>query len=152
MFGRPLSPNCRLSKFEDIDTNGHLYNNNVMEQISYAGAAPSLDAIFSALADPTRRAILSRLVDGELAVKEIAAPFDMSQPAVSRHLKVLERAGLIERDIDEQRRPARLKADNLAVAVGWLADFRPMWGTSFAKLDDLLVLMKQSNNEENPYE
>jgi len=116
-----------------------------MEQLSYANTASNLDAIFSALADPTRRAILSRLADGELAVKEIAAPFEMSQPAVSRHLKVLERAGLIEREIDEQRRPARLKADNLAVAVGWLVDFRPMWGTSFAKLDDLLILMKQSN-------
>lgn len=115
-----------------------------MEQLSYASTASNLDAIFSALADPTRRAILSRLVDGELAVKEIAAPFEVSQPAVSRHLKVLERAGLIEREIDEQRRPARLKADNLAVAVDWLVEFRPTWGTSFAKLDDLLILLKQS--------
>lgn len=119
-----------------------------MEQVSYAHSASNLDAIFSALADPTRRAILSRLAEGKLAVKEIAAPFEMSQPAVSRHLKVLEQAGLIERDIDEQRRPARLKADNLALAVNWLVEFRPMWGTSFAKLDELLILMKQNNQEE----
>ena len=105
----------------------------------------SLDAVFAALADPTRRAILSRLADGQASVNEIAAPFEISQPAVSRHLKVLERAGLIERDIDEQRRPARLKGENMAAAVNWLADFRAFWGTSFDQLDDVLTRMKQAD-------
>jgi len=103
----------------------------------------NLDVVFHALADSTRRAILSRLADGQASVNEIAAPFAISQPAVSKHLKVLERAGLVERDIDEQRRPARLKADNLAIAVNWLADFRPMWGTRFDELDTLLMQMKK---------
>ena len=120
-----------------------------MEQIGYTHAQPNLDAIFHALADGTRRAILSRLAKGEASVNEIAEPFDISQPAVSRHLKVLERAGLIERDIDEQRRPARLKAERMIAAVNWLADFRPMWGTSFSQLDDLLVQMKQNNEKHN---
>ena len=114
-----------------------------MEQFDHIPSQPNLDAVFHALADSTRRAILSRLADGQASVNEIAAPFEISQPAVSRHLKVLERAGLIERYIDEQRRPARLKADNLAVAVDWLVDFRPLWGTSFDQLDDLFVQMKQ---------
>lgn len=116
-----------------------------MEQSGYGVGQTDLDAIFAALADPTRRAILSRLADGRASVNEIAAPFEISQPAVSRHLKVLERAGLIEREIDEQRRPARLKADNLALAFGWLVDFRPLWGTSFDQLDDLLKQMQQKN-------
>ncbi len=120
-----------------------------MEQIDYIPSQANLDAVFHALADGTRRAILSRLADGEASVNEIAEPFEISQPAVSRHLKVLERAGLIERDIDEQRRPARSKADRMLAAVDWLADFRPMWGTSFNQLDDLLIQMKQNNEEEN---
>ena len=113
-----------------------------MNQIDYAPSQANLDAVFHALADGTRRAILSRLADGEASVNEIAEPFEISQPAVSRHLKVLEQAGLIERGIDEQRRPARLKAEKMLDAVGWLADFRPMWGTSFNQLDDLLIQMK----------
>ena len=119
-----------------------------MEQIDYIPSQANLDAVFHALADGTRRAILSRLADGEASVNEIAEPFEISQPAVSRHLKVLERAGLIERDIDEQRRPARLTADRMLAAVDWLAEFRPMWGTSFNQLDDLLIQMKQNNEEE----
>ena len=119
-----------------------------MEQVGYIPNQANLDAVFHALADATRRAILSRLADGEASVNEIAEPFEISQPAVSRHLKVLERAGLIERDIDEQRRPARLKADRMLAAVDWLAEFRPMWGTSFSQLDDLLIQMKQNNEEE----
>ena len=119
-----------------------------MEQIGYTNAPANLDAIFSALADPTRRAILSRLADGEASVNEIAAPFEMSQPAVSRHLKVLERAGLVERDIDQQRRPARLKAEKMAVAVGWLTEFKEFWGTSFNQLDDVLLKMKQTEARE----
>lgn len=118
------------------------YNHIVMEQIGYMDASVNLDAVFAALADPTRRAILSRLADGQASVKDIAAPFEMSQPAVSKHLKVLERAGLIERDIDEQRRPARLKAAKMAVAADWLAEFQKFWGTSFDQLDDVLTSMK----------
>lgn len=115
-----------------------------MEQLSYMMAHPGLDAVFGALADPTRRAILSRLADGEASVNELAAPFDISQPAVSRHLKVLERAGLIERDVDEQRRPARLKAENMAAAIDWLAEFKAFWGNSFDQLDNVLSQMKHA--------
>ena len=123
-----------------------------MEEIGYIETQPNLDAIFAALADPTRRAILSRLVDGQASVNEIAAPFEMSQPAVSRHLKVLERAGLIERDIDEQRRPARLKAQTMAAAVDWLIEFQAFWGTSFDQLDNVLVKMKQAEAKETGHE
>lgn len=119
-----------------------------MEQLGYIEAPPNLDAVFSALADPTRRAILSRLAEGQASVNEIAAPFEMSQPAVSKHLKVLERAGLIERDIDEQRRPARLKAQHMAAAADWLAEFKAFWGTSFDQLDDVLIQMKQTEAKE----
>ena len=123
-----------------------------MEQLGYANTPPNLDAIFAALADPTRRAILSRLVEGQASVTEIAAPFEMSQPAVSRHLKVLERAGLIERDIDEQRRPARLKAQTMAVAVDWLTEFAAFWGTSFDQLDNVLFNMKQADTKDAEHE
>jgi DNA-binding transcriptional ArsR family regulator len=116
-----------------------------MKQIGYTSAPSNLDAIFAALADPTRRAILARLVDGQASVNEIAAPFEMSQPAISRHLKVLERAGLIERDIDEQRRPARLKAQNMTAVVDWLTQFKAFWDTSFNQLDDVLHYMKQND-------
>ncbi len=116
-----------------------------MEQIDYTSSNVNLDAIFHALADGTRRAILSQLIDGDASVNEIAKPFDISQPAISRHLKVLEHAGLVEREIDKQRRPAKLKAQSLIAAANWLADFRPMWGTSFSQLDDLLIKMKQEN-------
>ncbi|WP_306258191.1 helix-turn-helix transcriptional regulator [Pararhizobium sp. IMCC21322] len=123
-----------------------------MEQIGYTQTPPNLDAIFAALSDPTRRAILSRLADGQASVNEIAEPFNISQPAVSRHLKVLERAGLIERDVEEQRRPARLKAETMTAAVDWLAEFKAFWGKSFNQLDDLLVEMKQSDGGKTDYE
>ncbi len=123
-----------------------------MEHVGYATSDANLDAIFAALADPTRRAILSGLADGPASVKEIAAPFEMSQPAVSRHLKVLERAGLIERDIDEQRRPARLNAGNMAAAVDWLREFEAFWGTSFEQLDSVLAQMKQAETKETDHE
>jgi len=119
------------------------YNQIVMEQNGYTSGASNLDAVFHALADGTRRAILSRLIEGEASVNELAEPFSISQPAVSKHLKVLERAGLVERAIDEQRRPARLRAETLLEAVGWLVDFRPMWGTSFDQLDVLLLQMQE---------
>ncbi len=115
-----------------------------MERSGYMNAQPNLDAIFGALADPTRRAILSRLAGGEASVNEIAAPFEISQPAVSKHLKILERAGLIEREVDQQRRPAKLKAENMVAAVDWLAEFKAFWGTSFNQLDDLLIQMKKN--------
>ncbi len=116
-----------------------------MEQVGYGNQSQNLDVVFAALADPTRRAILIRLAGGEASVSEIAAPFRMSQPAVSKHLKVLERAGLIERDIDRQRRPARLRAEPMAAAVSWLEEFRRFWSSSFDQLDDLLVTLKNSD-------
>lgn len=97
-----------------------------------------LDTTFAALADPTRRAILARLAEGEATVMDLAAPFAMSQPAVSRHLKVLERAGLITRGRDAQRRPCRLRADALAGATAWLLDYRRFWEGRFGALDHLL--------------
>src|SRR5258707_12603459 len=106
----------------------------VMERFGHAAQPQGLDALFAALADPTRRAILSRLAAGEASVNEIAAPFQMSQPAVSKHLRVLERAGLIERDIDKQRRPARLKAEPMAVAASWLSGFKKVWACGFGAL------------------
>lgn len=109
-----------------------------MEQIGYTNSQPNLDAVFAALADPTRRAILMRLSSGEATVGELAAPFDMSQPAVSKHLKVLAQAGLIDRSIDKQRRPARLNAAPLSQAVTWLNEFRRFWDGNFQQLDSLL--------------
>lgn len=136
-----------------VDSLFQLYNYLVMEQIGYINSQPNLDVIFSALADPTRRAILSRLAEGEASVNELAQPFEMSQPAVSRHLKVLERAGLIERGIDEQRRPARLKAEKMALAVDWLTEFKQFWATSFNQLDGVLETMKQEEmHKENASE
>src|ERR1700694_1860177 len=97
-----------------------------------------LDATFAALADPTRRAILARLVSGEASVMELAEPFAMTQPAISKHLKVLERAGLIARGGDAKGRRCRLKAKPLAQATGWLEGYRRFWEGSFQRLDILL--------------
>ena len=105
-------------------------------------APDRLDATFAALADPTRRAILARLASGEASVMELAAPFAMSQPAISRHLKVLEQAGLISRGRDAQRRPRRLVAQPLAEASAWLERYRQHWEASFQKLDALLDAMQ----------
>lgn len=101
-----------------------------------------LDATFAALADPTRRAILARLASGEASVTELARPFAMSQPAISKHLKVLERAGLVSRGRDAQRRPCRLEAEPLVEADGWLEDYREYWEGSFRRLDALLDELK----------
>jgi DNA-binding transcriptional ArsR family regulator len=98
----------------------------------------SLDATFAALADPTRRAILARLARGEATVGELAEPFAMSQPGVSKHLRVLEHAGLISRRRDAQRRPCRLRAAPLRSAVEWLANYRAYWEASYQQLDTLL--------------
>jgi DNA-binding transcriptional ArsR family regulator len=101
-----------------------------------------LDATFMALADPTRRAILARLALGEVSVTELAEPFEMSQPAISKHLKVLERAGLVTRGRDAQRRPVRLQAKPLADANEWIERYREFWEVSFHRLDALLDEMK----------
>src|ERR1043165_6425783 len=102
-----------------------------------------LDATFSALADPTRRAILARLASGEASVNELAKPFAMSKLAISKHLQVLERAGLIARGRDAQRRPRRLVAKPLADANAWLERYRELWESSFERLDTLLEEMKK---------
>jgi DNA-binding transcriptional ArsR family regulator len=102
----------------------------------------ALDATFAALADPTRRAILARLATGEASVTELAAPFSMSQPAISKHLKVLERAGLVSSGRDAQRRPRRFEAQPLGDATRWLERYRAYWERSYAQLDALLDEMK----------
>jgi DNA-binding transcriptional ArsR family regulator len=102
----------------------------------------ALDATFAALADPTRRAILARLASGAASVMELAEPFDMSQPAISKHLTVLERAGLIARERDRQRRPCRLEAKALAEANRWLEHYRQHWEAAFGRLDAVLEEMK----------
>jgi DNA-binding transcriptional ArsR family regulator len=101
-----------------------------------------LDATFAALADPTRRGILARLASGQASVTELARPFAMSQPAISKHLKVLERAGLISRRRDAQRRPRRLEAKPLAQATEWLERYRQFWEGNFQRLDALLDELK----------
>jgi DNA-binding transcriptional ArsR family regulator len=110
-----------------------------MQSLSPAKTAGArLDLTFAALADPTRRAILARLATGEASVMELAEPFAMSQPAISKHLKVLERAGLISRSKDAQRRPRRLTAKPLAEATEWLEAYRQFWEGSFVRLDAVL--------------
>lgn len=111
--------------------------------------AERLDATFAALADPTRRAILARLAQGEASVNELAEPFDMSQPAISKHLKVLEGVGLISRGRDAQRRPCRLEAVPLAEATQWLEAYRRFWEGSFRRLDALLEEMKGKTKTRN---
>ena len=108
-----------------------------------AHANPALlDATFAALADPTRRAILARLATGDASVTELAEPFAMSQPAISKHLKVLERAGLISRGKDAQRRPRRLEPEALQQANAWLEQYRQFWTDSFKALDVVLEELK----------
>ena len=105
--------------------------------------AERLDAIFAALADPTRRAILARLTRGEASVMELAEPFAMTQPAISKHLKVLERAGLISRGRDAQRRPCRLEAAPLKDVARWIEHYRRFWEQIFDRLDDYLRKLKK---------
>lgn len=105
-------------------------------------AADRLDLTFLALADPTRRAILARLATGEASVGELAEPFDISQPAISRHLKVLERAGLISVGHDAQRRPRRLEGKPMREAEAWIEQLRSIWEANYARLDALLVEMQ----------
>jgi DNA-binding transcriptional ArsR family regulator len=109
-----------------------------------------LDATFAALADPTRRAILARLAAGEASVMELAEPFEMTQPAISKHLKVLEHAGLISRSRDAQRRPCRIEARPLAEANEWLENYRQFWEANFARLDSLLARMQPRKKAARP--
>ena len=102
-----------------------------------------LDQVFAALADPTRRAILARLAEGEATVNELVAPFDLSQPTISKHLKVLERAGLVSRGREAQFRPVRLNAAPLGRAAQWLGDYRRFWAESFDRLDDYVRDLKR---------
>jgi DNA-binding transcriptional ArsR family regulator len=108
-------------------------------------ALDTISNTFSALADPTRRAILARLALGESSVTDLAAPFEMSMPAVSKHLRVLERAGLVERSRDAQFRPCRLRADPLQQAAGWLEQYRQFWEESFDRLD---IYLQQLQSEQ----
>lgn len=110
-----------------------------------------LNAAFAALADPTRRAILARLASGEASVTELAEPFDMSLPAVSKHLRVLERAGLIVRSRNAQWRPCRLEAEPLKEVAVWMEDYRRFWDESFDRLDHVLSgLQERENKHVNP--
>ena len=108
-----------------------------------------LDATFAALADPTRRAILARLAEGDASVQELAQPFAMSQPAISKHLKVLEKAGLVSQGQDAQRRPRRLEAQPLAELDRWLENYRRHWEGNFQRLDALLDELKTLNTKPN---
>jgi len=142
---RPSPPVTKILDGDD----GAVYNHIVIELIGYRMArSGSLDATFAALADPTRRAILDRLAQGEATVTELAAPFAISQPAISKHLKVLERAGLISRGRDAQRRPRRLETTPLAEATGWLEGYRRLWEGNFQRLDALLEELKAGRGAE----
>jgi DNA-binding transcriptional ArsR family regulator len=114
-----------------------------MQPIGYKDTP--LDATFAALANPTRRAILARLASGDATVTELAEPFAMTQPAISKHLKVLERAGLISRGREAQRRPCRLEAKPLANASDWLEKYREIWEGNYARLDALLDELQKRN-------
>jgi DNA-binding transcriptional ArsR family regulator len=111
---------------------------------------PNLDATFSALADPTRRAILARLALGEATVMELAEPFEMTQPAVSRHLKVLESAGLIVRRVDGTKRPCRLAPDGIAAIDQWLAMLREALATNYDRLDEVLAGVQPEERKDMP--
>ena len=122
-----------------------------MQLTGYQELTPDeLDGTFAALADPTRRAILARLAGGEATVTELARPFAMSQPAISKHLKVLERAGLVSRRRDAQRRPCRLEAARLKAATDWLEEYRRHWEGSFQRLDALLEELQTPEKKANP--
>jgi DNA-binding transcriptional ArsR family regulator len=104
-----------------------------------------LDAVFSALSDPTRRAILARLAEGEASVTELGAPFALSQPAISKHLRVLEKAGLVQKGRDGQRRPCRLEVEPLVAANQWLERYRDLWERNYRRLDDLLATLREED-------
>jgi len=108
-----------------------------------------LDATFIALADPTRRAILARLMEGEASVNELAAPFEISQPAISKHLKMLERAGLVSRSASGTRRPVKIEATPMKQAVDWLEKYRKFWEASYGRLDALLEALQTPINSDS---
>jgi DNA-binding transcriptional ArsR family regulator len=108
-----------------------------------------LSTTFAALADPTRRAILARLASGEATVTELAAPFDLSLPAVSKHLKVLQRAGLVEQGRQAQWRPCRLRPEPLRDVAGWIGQYRRHWEESFERLDDYLKELQQQEHDDD---
>jgi DNA-binding transcriptional ArsR family regulator len=124
----------------------------VLQPEGYEMSANShaLDSTFAALSDPTRRAILARLASGEASVAELAKPFSMSQPAISKHLKVLERAGLISRGRDAQRRPRRLEPKPLAEADAWLENYRQIWEANYRRLDAVLDELKTLHGAKPP--
>lgn len=105
--------------------------------------AASLDQVFAALADPTRRAILGRLAQGEASVNELVAPFALSQPTISKHVKVLEGAGLVTRGKDAQRRPVRLNPEPMEQAAAWIGDYRRFWEASFDRLEDYVRTLSE---------
>lgn len=113
-------------------------------------AMTALDLSFAALADPTRRAIIARLADGEATVQDLARPFAISQPAISRHLKVLEEAGLIETRVDGTSRPRRLKPQAVAALWDWLGQYRALWETQFQRLDSLLDALPEPPDPKGP--
>jgi len=129
-----------------VRTGFFVYNQMVMNESAL------LDATFAALADPTRRAILARLASGEASVMELAEPFDMSQPAISKHLKVLERAGLVVPGQVAQRRPRKLNARPLSEASVWIETYRKHWEAAFARLDDVLEELKAEQKAETKAE
>ena len=112
-------------------------------------SSQQLDATFAALADPTRRAILARLARGEASVTELAEPFEMSQPAISKHLKVLERAGLIRTGHDAQRRPRRMEAAPLVEAAAWIERYRKIWEGNYQRLDALLGELQAARGKQS---
>src|ERR1700735_4758842 len=134
-----------LSAMSILTSRSPVYYHCVMQPSGYG--SDSLDATFMALADPTRRAILARLASGEASVTELAEPFAMTQPAISKHLKVLERAGLISSAHDAQRRPRRLKPKPLADAAKWIESYRRHWEVAFQRLDDLLEELKATEKK-----
>ena len=136
---------------EGLDKATPLYNHLDMKPEGYRGdGSTPLDATFLALADPTRRAILARLALGEASVSELAAPFTMSQPAISKHLKVLERAGLVRAGQDAQRRPRRLDGEGLRAASAWIEKCRADWETNYQRLDQLLAELQRGERPAGP--
>lgn len=133
----------------DRNVSFFVYFHPVMEPSGYTRSSARLDATFAALADPTRRAILARLAKGETSVMKLAKPFAMTQPAISKHLKVMERAGLISRGRDAQRRPRRLEARPLRDAVQWLEKYRQFWEAQFQRLDALLHDLQTGGRKTN---
>ena len=141
-----------MTEAEDggLTDGGSVYNHYVIELSGYRQmpTTADLDAAFSALADPTRRAILARLALGEASVNELAEPFDMSQPAISKHIKVLERAGLVSRSRDAQRRPCKLEAAPLRDIAEWLETYRRLWEDRLDRLGDYLTQLQKGSTDE----